>query len=149
MGRIIAIGPGGKAQAPQRADDYRDVLGLVLELGLLDRLVLTPACRDFEHADDVRRGLLRSARYFCSCGRVSCTRKHKNYPTPERPEPGCPLGGQRISARGDIVRDKAGKLRVQLQFHDKREAMRAVVDKYGPDPANWPYQASAKRLRTA
>lgn len=147
MSRVIAIGPGGTAQAPERDDRFSAVIGLVLEQELLDQILLTPPCRDYGHADETRRAILRSARYYCSCGQVTCTRKHKNYPTIEYPEGGCPRGGQRVSARADIVRDKDGKLRVQVCFHDKRESMRWVIQKYGPDSSKWPYNARAKRLK--
>ena len=145
MGKVIAIGPGGKPQAPERTDRFREVIDLIVGNKMLDRLLLTPPCRDRDHADEIRRAIYLSARYYCGCSRTTCTRRHKNYPTPARPEGGCPYGGQHVSARAEIVKDKAGKLRVQFQLHDKREAMRSVVAKYGPDPSKWPYQASAKR----
>lgn len=147
MSSVIAVGPGGKAQAPERDDRFGRVIDLVLERGLLDKPLLTPPCRDYEHADDTRRAILRSARYYCSCGRKTCTHKYKNYPTESRPRGGCPDSGQRVSGRADIVKDSEGRLRVQVTFHDKAEAMRAVIQKYGPDPSKWPYNSRAKRLK--
>jgi hypothetical protein len=151
VGRVIAIGPGGKAQAPQRSDWYREVIDAVRDGGMLDQLLLSPACDGREHAEDVRRGLLLSARYYCSCGRKNCTYKHKNYPTEDSPEGGCPFGGQRISGRADVVtvtgEDGSKTWHVQFRLHDKKEAMRSVIQKYGPDPARWPYQSRAKRLK--
>lgn len=142
MGRVIAIGPGGRAQAPERRDVCRPVIELVLTRGLLDRKLLSPVCSTLARAAQLRLDLYRSARYFCSCGQIYCTRKHKNTP----PDNGCPHGGQRISCQADVVKDAAGDLRVQFRFMDKREAMREVVRRYGPDPAKWPYHARAKRL---
>ena len=147
MGRVIAIGPGGKPQAPARDDRWRDFIGLVLQHQMMDKPLLSPPCRDSGHADDTRRALFRSARYYCSCGKLTCTRRWKNYPHEGNPQGGCPDGGQRVSCRAEVVKDKDGKLRVQVRLHDKKEAMRSVVAKYGPDPAKWPYQASAKRLK--
>lgn len=155
MGKVIAVGPGGKAQAPERSDHFRPVIEHVRGAGLLDQLLLSPRCRDHEHADDVRRGLYRSARYYCSCGNWLCTRKHPNTPTKENPEGGCPDGGQRISCRASVVTvtvtadngEKRKHYHVQFRLHDKREAIRAVVKKYGSDPAKWPYFAKAKRSK--
>ena len=146
MGRVIAVGEGGRAQAPVRDDRFRDLLGLVLEREILDQLVLSPECRDFDHADEVRRALYRSARHFCSCGKVSCTRRYRNYPVGEQLA-GCPRGGRRISVDADIVKDKAGKLYVQILFRDKAAAMRHVIETYGPDPNNWPYNPWARRMK--
>lgn len=147
MSKVIALGPGGKAQAPERDDRFGRVIDLVLDHGLLDRKLLTPPCNDYEHADDTRRAVLRSARYYCTCGRKTCTHKWKNYPHEGNPDGGCPLGGQRVSGRAVIVKDKQGRLRVEVIFHDKRESMRFIIQKYGPDPSKWPYQAKAKRLK--
>lgn len=138
MGRVIALGPGGRAQAPQRDDRFRDVIDLIRERGLLGRPLLTPPCRNRDHADDVRRAIYRSARYYCSCGEGYCSRKHSGE---------CPSGGQRIGCRADVVRDAKGKLRVQLRLYDKQEARREVVRKYGPDPSKWPYQSKAKKAK--
>lgn len=142
MGKVIAIGPGGKAQAPERSDDFAGVIEAVRGAGGLDQLWLSPRCRNRDHAAEVARGLYRSARYFCSCGGAYCTRKHPN-------TGGCPDGGQRISCRADVVtvtqEDGSKHWHIQYTLYDKREAARAVVDKYGPDPAKWPYQAKAKR----
>ena len=101
-----------------------------------------------EQAADLRRALYRSARYYCSCDRLYCTRKHKNVP----PDDGCPEGGQRISCRADVVtvtdpKTGARKWAVQFTLMDKREAIRAVVQKYGPDPNKWPYYAKRKQLK--
>lgn len=148
MGRVIAIGPGGRAQAPVRDDRCRPVIEAVLGAGLLDRLLLSPACRTQAQAFELAQALYRSARYFCSCGKMYCTRKHKNYP----PDNGCPAGGQRISCQADVViwTDPAsgkGKYRVQFRLMDKRESMRAVIAIYGPDPNKWPYFARRKQLK--
>lgn len=151
MGRVIALGPGGKPQAPERADHFRDVIEAVRAAGMLDQKILSPHCRDYEHADEVRRGIFRSARYYCSCGAKHCSRTHKNVPSEDNPAGGCPSGGQRISCRADVVTvtDENGKKHycVQFQLHDKREAIRAMVQKYGPDASAWPYQAKAKRSK--
>jgi len=151
MGRVIAVGPGGKAQAPARTDDFRDVIEAVRAGGLLDELLLSPACRGHEHADQVRRGLYLSARYYCSCGGKHCNRRWPNIPAEDNPQGGCPDGGQRISCRADIVtvtgEDGRKLYHVQFRLHDKRESIRAFVQKYGPDPSRWPYQSRAKRTR--
>lgn len=149
MGKVIAIGPGGRAQAPVRDDRCRPVIEAVRDLGLLDRLLVSPRCKTMTQAAELRRALYRSARYYCSCGQIYCTRKHKNYP----PDDGCPNGGQRISCQeAEIVTitDRATQRKywaVQFRLADKREAMRAVVAKYGPDPAKWPYLAKRKQLK--
>lgn len=148
MGRVIAIGPGGKAQAPTRDDRCRPVIEAVLEGGLLDRLLLSPACTTQEQARELRLALYRSGRYFCSCGHIYCTRKHKNIP----PDDGCPHGGQRVSVQAEIVSvtdPKTGRPRYAVQFamFDKKEAIREVVKKYGPDPNKWPYFARRKQLK--
>jgi hypothetical protein len=145
MGKIIAIGPGGKPQAPGRSDYFRDAIDWCQRNGLLDKLVLTPPCRDYDHADWTRRMLLLSARYYCSCGRFACTRRHSNWPGPDGKPGGCPLGGQRLTGRADVVKDGDGKLRVQFQLHDKRESLRSFIKKYGTDRAKWPYDPRAKR----
>lgn len=151
MGRVIALGPGGKPQAPERSDHFREVIEAVRAAGMLDQKILSPRCRDYEHADDVRRGLYRSARYYCSCGGRNCARRWKNIPAEDNPEGGCPDGGQRISCRADIVTitGENGKKHyaVQFQLHDKREAVRAVVAKYGTDTSKWPYFSKAKRAK--
>lgn len=112
---------------------------------MLDQLVITPAARSYDHADEIRRGINRSAWYYCSCGEIRCTRQHDNIA-------GCPDGGQRISARDvEIVRkaDENGRTRyhVQFQLHDKREAIRAMIDKYGTDRSKWPYDPRARTSR--
>lgn len=148
MGRVIAIGPGGRAQSPERSDYFRDVIDWCQRNGWLDRKTLMPGeCKDYEHADWCRRMLLLSARYYCSCGRASCTRKHSNWPAPDGTPGGCPHGGQRIAGRADVVKDKKGKLRVQFVLHDKREAMRSFIQQYGTDRSQWPYDPWAKRLK--
>jgi hypothetical protein len=146
MGRVIAIGPGGKAQAPVRDDRCREVIQYVLEHGLLGQDLLSPVCTTMARAEDLRRALNRSASYFCSCGETFCTRKHKNYP----PDNGCPGDGQRISCRADVVRwtdpaDGIAKLRVQFRLRDKREGIASVIERYGPDPNNWPYYSRRRQ----
>lgn len=89
--------------------------------------------------------LLLSARYYCSCGRFSCARKHSNWPDPEGKPGGCPYGGQRLTGRADVVKDETGKLRVEFQLHDKRESMRSFIQKYGTDRTSWPYDPRARR----
>lgn len=148
MGRVIAIGPGGRAQAPARRDVCRPVIDFVLEHQLLDRKLLSPVCPTQTFAAGLRLDLYRSARYYCSCDQPYCTRRNKNVP----PDNGCPRGGQRISCRADVVlwtdpADGRQKYCVQFQLHDKREAIRAVVAKYGPDPNKWPYFSRRKQLK--
>ncbi|HLK00480.1 MAG TPA: hypothetical protein VKU39_11305 [Streptosporangiaceae bacterium] len=138
MARVIAIGPGGKAQAPARDDRYRPVLEWVAANAMLGRWLLSPAVQSEDKAHQVQLGLYRSGRYYCSCGTRYCTRKHDNIT-------GCPDGGQRLSVQAKTVRDEEGMLRVQFRVMDKRDAMRAVVQKYGPDPNKWPYFAKRKR----
>ncbi len=140
MARVIAVGPGGRAQAPARDDRFRPVIELVLAGGLLDRPLLSPVCKTMDAADDVRRGLYRSARYYCSCGEANCTRKHSNID-------GCPRGGQRVSCQAKIVRGHGGKLRVQFTLFGKAEAIRAHVERHGADPNEWPYYARRKQLK--
>ncbi len=148
MSRVIAAGPGGRAQAPVRDDRCRPVIEYMLEHDLLDQLRLSPVCESRAAAAELCSALYRSARYFCSCGLLYCTRKYRNYP----PDNGCPRGGQRISCQADVViwtdpETKRGHYRVQFRLFDKREAIREVVRKYGPDPSRWPYQAKAKKLK--
>jgi hypothetical protein len=139
VSRVIAIHQG-QAGPPTRNDRFVPVLDLIQRHGLLDRFLLTPPCRDRDDAENVRRSIYTSARYYCSCGVKFCTRKYDNLT-------GCPDGGQRLSVRADVVKNQAGKYCVQLRVYDKREAMRAVVDKYGPDPSKWPYQSKARKLK--
>jgi hypothetical protein len=148
MGKVIAIGPGGKAQSPARDDRCRQVIEYVVENGMLDSKRLSPVCTSMARAEQLRQALYRSARYFCSCGRQYCTRRYKNTP----PDDGCPRGGQRISCQADVVlwtdpADSIRKYRVQFRLMDKRESMRAVVRRYGPDPNNWPYFGRRKQLK--
>lgn len=147
MGKVIAVGPGGRAQAPARDDRCRPVIEAVRDHGLLDQLLISPPCPTAEAAGELRQALYRSARYFCSCGVKICTRKHGNVPPG-----GCPRGGQRISCQADVVRirdPKTGRPRYAVEFRlfDKAEAVREVVRKYGPDPAKWPYLAKRKQLK--
>jgi hypothetical protein len=139
MSRVIALGPGGRAQAPERHDEYRPVLELVLANGWLDRYLLSPAVQSEARAREVASGLYRSGRYYCSCDAPYCTRRHGNA------RGGCPDGGQRLSVQAEPVRDAGGLLRVQFRVMDKRESMRWVVQAYGPDPNKWPYFARRKR----
>lgn len=150
MGRVIALGPGGKAQAPERDDSYRPVLDQVIAMGLMNQFVLSPVIQSEEKAREVKNGLYRSARYYCSCGKMYCTRKYGNVPgqNESNPQGGCPLGGQRLSVQAEPVRDEDGFIRVQFRVMDKRDAMRAVVQKYGPDPNKWPYFAKRKKAST-
>jgi hypothetical protein len=143
MSRVIAIGPGGRAQAPVRRDVCRPVIEYVIMARLLDRKLLSPVCTSLPRAAQLRLDLYRSARYFCDCGMIYCTRKYKNTP----PHNGCPRGGQRISCVADVVMDDKGNLRVQFQLFDKREAMRRMIQRYGPDPNKWPYNPNSKQLK--
>lgn len=143
MARIIAVGPGGRGQAPERDDRFGTVIAAVLEHGFLDRPLLTPAARNLEHADEVRRAVYRSARYFCTCGERYCTRKYPN--VRDKRVVGCPRQGHRVSCKAEIVRDASGKYRVEIIFRDKTDGIRHVVATYGPDPSKWPYQAKARR----
>jgi hypothetical protein len=147
MARVIAIGPGGKAQAPVRDDRYRPVLEQVVAMGLMNQWVLSPVCQSEEKAGEVKNGLYRSGRYYCSCDFIHCTRKYGNVPGQNKKNPagGCPDGGQRLSVQAEIVRDEERFIRVQFRVMDKKEAMRAVVQKYGPDPNKWPYYAKRKK----
>jgi hypothetical protein len=148
VGKVIAIGPGGRAQAPVRDDRCRPVIEFVLAGSLLDRPLLSPMVPTIEKAAALEKALYRSARYYCSCQAPYCTRKHSNVPSDRNPRGGCPAGGQRISCRADVVRVPGEKgYRVQFRMFDKREAMRAVVQRYGPDPNQWPYYARRKRLK--
>jgi len=148
VARVIAIGPGGRSQAPARDDRCRPVIEYVLQTGQLDDLLLSPPCTSLARAGELCQALYRSARYYCSCGHLYCTRKHRNVP----PDNGCPRGGQRVSCSADVVlwtdpHDGIAKYCVQFRLYDKREAMRTVVLKYGPDPNKWPYYARRKQLR--
>ncbi len=147
MGRVIALGPGGRAQAPERDDRCRGVIETVREAGMLDRKLLSPPVQSQARADELRLAIYRSARYYCSCGQVYCTRKWGNVPgqNEKNPAGGCPEGGQRISCQAEVVRDEDGLLRVQFALFDKRESIRQVIRDYGPDPNKWPYYAKRKK----
>lgn len=154
MGSVIAIGPGGRAQAPLRDDRCRPVIEFVVSAGLLDQLLVSPACKTLHQAEELGRAIYRSARYYCSCDRTSCTRKHPNYPTGQNPDGGCPHGGQRISCRADVVTltdpgSGSGRKQwaVEFRLYDKSESMRHVIAKHGPDPNSWPYFARRKQLK--
>lgn len=141
--RIIAIHQG-QAGPPTRNDRLLPVLRKIHEMGMLDQLVLVPIryTQNADEAEDVRKGLYAAARYYCSCGEKYCTRKYNNIV-------GCPKGGMRLSCQAHIVKDSQRRLRVEVRIFDKKEAMREVVAKYGPDPSKWPYQAKARKLREA
>lgn len=148
MGRVIAIGPGGRAQAPARRDLYRDHIEQVREQAMLDKKLLSEPCSTKAEADQLRRDLYLSAKYYCSCGHVTCTRRYKNFPWGD----GCPHGGQRISCKAYVVletdpADGRKKYCVEYQLFDKREATRSVAAEYGPDPNNWPYNPRSKQLK--
>lgn len=147
MGRVIRIWQEeGRTRSgpPVRNDRFTPVIDLVRRLNALDRPFLVPIkyTRTQAEAEDVRKSLYSTARYYCSCGQRYCTRRHNNLD-------GCPNGGQRISCRASLVRDSEGRLRVQFTLHDKREAMRALVDKYGPDRSKWPYDPWAKKEKSS
>lgn len=151
VARVIALGPGGKPQSPERDDRYRAIVQIVVDGGKLDELLLSPRCRGRDDADDVRRGLYRSARYYCSCGNANCTRKWGNVPgqNKDNPKGGCPRGGRRISCQADVVtvtgEDGVRSYHVQFRLFDKAEAIRQVIATYGPDPNQWPYYARRKK----
>lgn len=147
MARVIALGPGGRAQAPERDDRCRPVIETVRGMGLLDRKLLSPPVQSQARADELRLALYRSARYYCSCGAPFCTRKYGNVPgqNAANPDGGCPKGGQRISCQAQVVRDEDGLYRVQFRLFDKRESIRQVIRDYGPDPNKWPYYAKRKK----
>lgn len=152
MGSVIAVGPGGRAQAPVRDDRCRPVIEAVRDLGLLDVLLISPPCKTLRQAEELSQAMYRSARYFCSCGGASCSRRHSNVPSEKNPAGGCPQGGQRISCRADVVTvtDPAtGRKQWAVQFtlFDKAESIREVVRKYGSDPNQWPYYARRKQLK--
>jgi hypothetical protein len=152
MSRVIAIhqGPDGRRRPgpPKRDDRFAPVIDLMIASGRLGVPTLVPVryTPDRETAAEVASSLYNAARYYCSCSRRNCTRRHPNIPAEGNPEGGCPDGGRRVGARVDLVRHN-GALRVQFTFFDKKEAMREVVAKYGPDPANWPYNPRAKRMK--
>lgn len=141
---MVERGPDGRIGPPVRRDEYRPVIDAVRRLGWLDELLLSPPARNYDHADEIRRGLNRSAWYYCSCGEPQCTRRYDNIA-------GCPDGGQRISSRAEIVtragEDGRERYHVQFRLHDKREAIRAMVAKYGTDRSKWPYDPKARQLR--
>lgn len=152
MGRIIAIhqGPDGrKVGSPLRDDRFFPVIEWVRANGELGNPWLVPVrfTENRDEADAVKKSLYNSARYYCSCGERHCVRKYSNYPSEKNPPGGCPSGGQRVSCKAELVMHQ-GHVRVQFRFYDKREAMREVIAKYGPDPSKWPYQSKAKGIRT-
>jgi hypothetical protein len=116
------------------------VLAVIHQREMLGRPILTPVCTDRDQADEIRRALYAAARYYCTCGERLCTKKYNNID-------GCPDDGMRFSCRADVVKDGKGRLRVQVRYWDKQIGIRTVVQKYGPDPANWPYQSKARKLR--
>lgn len=136
---MIGIWQGG-AGPPVRNDRFVPVVAVIARHGLFDRPFLTPRCKTRDQADDTRRGLYLACRYWCSCGERNCTRRYSN-------TAGCPDGGERISCRADVVKDRKGRLAVQVTFYRKAEAMRQIIATYGPDPSQWPYQARARKLK--
>lgn len=147
MGRVIAIHQG-RAGPPPRDDRFVPVIDWVLSHGELGRPYLVPVrfTENHDQADDVRKSLYLAARYYCGCGKPACTRKYGNVPGQNQanPQGGCPDGGARVSCHAILVR-VSGHVRVQFTIYDKREAIRQVVETYGPDPGNWPYFAKRKR----
>lgn len=143
MARVIRIFDGQAGQ-PVRDDAFFPVIEWVRAQGALNDPFLVPFrfTPTQEAARDIRRRLYLSARYYCSCGERHCTRKYNNID-------GCPNGGQRISCKADVVKDGSRRFRTEFRFFDKRESVRAVVAKYGPDPSKWPYQARAKKYKGA
>jgi hypothetical protein len=152
MGRVIAIhqGPDGRHRpgAPVRDDRFTPVIEWVIQAGEFGNPWLVPLkyTPDHDTADMVRQSLYNAARYYCGCGLRSCCRKFSNLPTEKNPDGGCPRGGQRVSCQAKLVRLN-GHIRVEFKFFDKRESMREVVAKYGPDPSKWPYNPWAKKIK--
>jgi len=149
VGRVIAIHQGS-AGPPVRDDRFVPVVEWVLQTGAFGQPFLVPLrfTENHDQADDVRKSLYNAARYFCSCGNPACTRKWGNVPNQNKKNPagGCPDGGQRVSCQARLVR-KDGHIRVEFKFFDKKESMREVIAKYGPDPDLWPYNARAKKMK--
>lgn len=152
VGRIIAIHQGLDGRKtpgpPVRDDRFFPVIDWVLANGELGNPWLVPVrfTENRDEAEAVRKSLYNAARYYCSCGQRHCLRKYTNYPSGKNPDGGCPAGGRRVSCKADVV-TRNGHVRVQFTLYDKREAMREVVARYGPDPSKWPYQAKAKRIK--
>jgi len=144
VGRVIRIYQDGSGQhragPPLRDDRFVPLIEMIRSWQALNQPYLAPL--RFTPTKDACRDLIRSlylaARYYCSCGERYCTRKHNNLK-------GCPDGGQRISCQASIVKDSQGRHRVQFSYFDKKESIRAVVAKYGPDPSQWPYNSRAKK----
>jgi hypothetical protein len=152
MSRIIAIhqGPDGRRSVgpPRRDDRFIPVIDWAIQAGELGNPWLVPVVytQNRDEAEAVRKSLYAAARYYCSCGTRYCTRKYSNIPSEKNPAGGCPEGGQRISCQAHIVKTN-GVVRVQFKFFDKRESMREVIAKYGPDPSKWPYSPWAKKIK--
>ena len=151
VGRVIAIHQG-RAGPPLRDDRFMPVVDWVLANNVLGQPFLVPVrfTENRDQADDVRRSLYNAARYFCSCGKLACTRKWGNVPGQNKDNPagGCPRGGMRISCQARLVMHQ-GHVRVEFRFFDKKEAIREVIAKYGPDPDDWPYYAKRKKAKEA
>ena len=113
------------------------LLAHVTAQGLLGRALLSPPRADYDDATDTMRGLYRAARYFCSCGKRTCTTKFNN-------EVGCPDGGQRVGVKAEVVRDQHGQLCVEFTARDKKETRAHIAAKY-PDPMAMPYQPGRRR----
>lgn len=139
MARVIRL-YDGKAGPPKRDDRFIPLIELIRSWDALDQPFLVPKrwTPTKAEAAEMKRLLYLSARYFCSCGDRHCNRKHDNVE-------GCPNGGQRIGCKADVVKDPAGHWRTQFKFVDKQQSIRSVIERYGPDPANWPYFARAKK----
>lgn len=141
MGRVIRIHEG-RAGAPKRDDRFIPLIEMIRSWNALGQPFLVPRRYTPTQAEaaEMKRLLYLSARYYCSCGDRHCNRKHSNVE-------GCPNGGQRVGCHAEIVKDARGHLRTQFRFIDKNESIRSVIERYGPDPANWPYYARAKKVR--
>ncbi|SRR5258708_3863775 len=140
MARVIRL-YDGKAGPPKRDDRFIPLIEMIRSWNALDQNFLVPRryTPTMTEAQEMKRLLYLSARYYCSCGERHCNRKYSNID-------GCPNGGQRIGCKADIVKDAAGHLRTQFKFVDKTAAIRSVIARYGPDPVNWPYLARAKKV---
>jgi hypothetical protein len=141
--RILGVDEHGHVRNVVRDDRYDIVIETALAVMTQRQLpygspLLSPVCPTFEVADDVRRGIYRSALYYCGCGVWGCHRKDSV---------ACPQGGQRIGRRADIVRDDDGHLRVQFKLFDKAAARAYMITTYGNDRSKWPYDPKQKKSR--
>lgn len=140
MSRVVRIFDG-RMGPPVRDDRFIPLIELIRSWDALDINFLVPRryTPTKAEAQEMKRLLYLSARYYCSCGERHCVRKHDNVE-------GCPNGGQRVGCKADVVTDGSGHVRTQFRFIDKAQSIRSVIERYGPDPVNWPYFARAKKV---